>query len=108
MGVQYQENIGDILHGPPDSAKALWYHPSTNRFEDERGCILHDLQPYFDTWQLDKWKKTKDYVLAKDKNGDLWEIFYNHYDPYCDHFCETCVSKCEIYDLVRNYDKEIY
>lgn len=87
---------------PPDSANALWYDPTVNRFEDESGQIIHDLQPYFDTWQLDKWKKTKDYALLVDKNGDLWELFYNHNGIYgrCHHMCLACLSKCQIYSLV--------
>ena len=93
---------------PPDSVNTLWYDPFTNRFEDECGIILHDLSQYFDTWQLDRWKKTKDYALMVDKNGDLWEIFYNETNQYrhCMHFCDTCISKCEIYEFVRDWEKE--
>ena len=93
---------------PPDSANTLWYDPTINRFEDECGYVLHDLHPYFDTWQLDRWKKTKDYALMTDKNGDLWELFYNDNGPYgrCHHRCLACISKCEIYELIKDW-KEI-
>ena len=93
---------------PPDSANTLWYDPFINRFEDECGLIVHDLSQYFDLWQLDKWKKTKEYGLLTDRNGDLWEIFYNTVNEYrhCQHFCYKCISKCEIYDMVKNWKKE--
>lgn len=92
-------NLKDIC-SPPDSANTLWYDPTINRFKDECGYVLHDLHQYFDTWQLDQWKKTKDYALMTDKHGDLWEVFYEYYEGYCDHYCETCISKCEIYNFV--------
>jgi hypothetical protein len=94
--------------GPPDSANTLWYDPFINRFEDECGKIMDDLSPYFDTWQLDQWKKTKEYALMKDKNGDLWEIFYNTMNEYrhCQHFCDICSSKCEIYNMIKNWKRE--
>lgn len=93
---------------PPESAWGLWYDPFTNRFEDECGKVIHDLSPYFSTWELDKWKKTKDYALMKDKNGDLWEIFYNTTNEYrhCQHFCDKCNLKCDIYGMVENWEKE--
>lgn len=89
-------------YGPPDSADTLFYDPTVNRFEDECGHIIHDLHQYFDTWQLDQWKRTKDYALLTDKTGGLWEIFYNHNGIYgrCDHQCLTCVRKCDIYGFV--------
>lgn len=92
------------MYGPPDSADTLWYDPTINRFEDERGQVVHDLHPYFDTWQLDRWKKTKDYALMTDKTGGLWEIFYNNNGVYgrCHHMCLSCLSKCEIYNMVKD------
>lgn len=89
---------------PPDSADTLWYDPTINRFEDECGNIMHDLSPYFKTWELDKWKRTKDYGRMTDKNGGLWELFYNHNGIFgrCDHLCLSCSDKCEIYGLLRD------
>jgi len=55
---------------------SLWYYPDINRFTDEDGYILHDLSRYFDGWELDAWKRTQDYGLLKDRNGDLWELYY--------------------------------
>ena len=91
-------------YAPPDSANTLWYDPEVNRFEDECGVVVHDLSPYFDVWQLDTWKKTKDYAFMTDKKGDLWELFYNHNGVFgrCSHRCLSCISKCEIYELVRD------
>ena len=86
---------------PPDSANSLWYHSKTNWFEDEDGTIVYDLSEFFDTWQLDKWKKQEDYGVLQDKKGDLWEIFYDYYD-HCHHKCLECINKCEIFNLVRD------
>ena len=92
---------------PPESAKGLWYNPLINRFEDDAGHVLNDLTPLFPTWLLDAWRKTKEYALLKDRQGDLWELFYDRITPYreCQHYCNVCPSKCEIYDLIRGeYD----
>ena len=91
--------------GPPDSLNALFYDPVVNRFEDESGYIVHDLHKWFGTWQLDKWKKTKLDTTIPDRNGELWEIFYNRNGSYgrCSHLCILCGSKCEIYDMLRNF-----
>lgn len=90
---------------PPESAKGLWYDPFINRFEDDTGAIMHDLSPYFPLWQLDAWKKTKDYGLLVDRKGDLWELFYNRTNQYrhCQHFCSKCELRCEIYDMFRDW-----
>lgn len=95
-------------HSPPDSVNSLWYDPFINRFEDEDGKILHTLHQYFNTWQLDTWKKTKEYGLLVDKNGDIWELFYNltNKHRHCGHFCSICISRCEIYTFVRDWEKE--
>ena len=68
----------DYGSSPPDSANSLWYRSKTNWFEDDDGNIIYDLSEFFDTWQLDKWKKQKDYGMLQDKKGDLWEIFYEY------------------------------
>jgi len=47
----------------PESVCSLWYYPSINRFTDEDGNILHDLSDRFDVWQLDEWKKDKEYGI---------------------------------------------
>lgn len=96
------------IYGPPDSAKTLWYEASINRFADEDGYILQDLSEYFDTWQLDEWKKGKDYDILTDKTGELWEIFYNDARSInaeleiCDHNCFECSAICRVYELIRN------
>ena len=91
----------DYGASPPDSANSLWYHSKTNWFEDEDGTIIYDLSEFFDTWQLDKWKKQEDYGVLQDKKGDLWEIFYDYYER-CNHKCLECINRCEIFDLVRD------
>ena len=91
----------DYGSSPPDSANSLWYHSKTNWFEDEDGVIIYDLSEFFDTWQLDKWKKQEDYGVLRDKKGDLWEIFYDYYD-HCHHKCLECINRCEIFDLIRD------
>ena len=97
--------IYNIHISPPESAKGLWYDPFINRFEDDTGAIMHDLSPYFPLWQLDAWKKTKDHGLLVDRKGDLWELFYNRMNNYrhCQHFCHKCESRCEIYDMFRDW-----
>lgn len=90
----------ELEQGPPEAMRTLWYEKRINRFADEDGYILQDLSPYFDTWQLDKWKKNKDYDILIDKAGEAWEVFYN---DICDHKCATCsLTTCEIYDLVKD------
>ena len=91
----------DYGSSPPDSANSLWYHSKTNWFEDEDGVIIYDLSEFFDTWQLDKWKKQEDYGVLQDKKGDLWEIFYDYYER-CNHKCLECFNRCEIFDLIRD------
>ena len=91
----------DYGSSPPDSANSLWYRSKTNWFEDDDGNIIYDLSEFFDTWQLDKWKKQKDYGMLQDKKGDLWEIFYEYYEC-CHHKCLECINRCEIFDLVRD------
>lgn len=88
---------------PPESCKGLWYNLRINRFEDDKGRILHDLSSLFPTWQLDQWRRGKEYALMKDKSGELWELFYDRITPYreCQHYCHVCPSRCELYDLMR-------
>lgn len=65
-----------FVYGPPDSAYALWYYPEINRFTDSDGNILHDLHELFDVWQLEEWKRTKDYGILVDHNGNVCELYY--------------------------------
>ena len=60
----------------PGSAYLLLYCPSINRFIDEDGNIFHDLSDLFDVWQLDEWKKTRDYGMILDRNGNWCELYY--------------------------------
>ena len=101
------------LYSPPESAQGLWYDPSINRFIDEDGYILHDLHQYFDLWQLDEWKKTREYGMLVDRNGDIWELFYSMdqgmdsaFDPACEHSCDVCGSKCEVYMFLKDWEQE--
>jgi len=93
---------------PPESASALWYDPKINRFRDEEGAIHHDLHEFFDLWQLDEWKKTREYGVLTDKNGDLWELYYPNSlgKELCDHDCVLCGSKCEIYAYLNEWQQE--
>lgn len=61
---------------PPDTAYSLWYYPDINRFADEDGWIIHNLSDRFDVWELDEWKRTREYGILQDRNGDLCELFY--------------------------------
>lgn len=89
-------------HSHPDSADTLWYDPEVNRFENECGYIMHNLSEFFDVWQLDKWKKTKQNALLIDKTGGAWEVFYNDKGVLgrCHHQCMACLVKCDIYWLL--------
>lgn len=64
---------------PPDSLYSLWYYPDINRFVDEDGTIIHNLSDKFHVWELEEWKKTLDYGILRDRNGDLWELFCPDY-----------------------------
>ena len=95
-------------YNPPESAQGLWYDPKINRFVDEGGYILHDLHQYFNLWQLDEWKKTRGYALLEDRNGDFWELFYpdNDLEELCEHDCDLCDSKCEIYGFLKEWQQD--
>lgn len=60
--------------------RALWYYPDINRFTDDDGYIIHDLSEFFPQWELDKWKKYRDYDILTDRQGERWEIFYLYPD----------------------------
>lgn len=59
---------------------AFWFYPEYNRFMDENGNVLHDLSGHFNLWELEQWKKTKEYGLLADRNGNICELFYPEYD----------------------------
>ena len=59
-----------------DDTHSFSYLPSINRFVDRLGCIIHDLSRMFYTWELDEWKKTKDYGLIQGKDGQLYDFYY--------------------------------
>ena len=59
---------------------SFWFYPEHNRFTDENGCIMHDMSDYFDLWELDEWKKTRDYGMLFDKHGNMCELFYPKYE----------------------------
>jgi hypothetical protein len=61
---------------PPDSLYSLWYHPDINRFSNEDNNIVANLSDRFDVWQLDEWKRTRDYGILRDRNGDWCELYY--------------------------------
>lgn len=67
---------------PPDSANSFWYDPDSNCFSDEDGTIIHNFSGKFDVWQLDEWKKTRDYGTMVDRHGELCEFFYLKNDLY--------------------------
>jgi len=59
------------------SMRTLSYLPSINRFMDaDAGYIVHNLVQFFDTWQLDDWKRIGLSGQITDKNGELWELEY--------------------------------
>ena len=94
---------------PHENARGLYYNIRVNRFEDDNGNIIHDLSKWFPTWQLDAWKKKKEYALLKDRTGEFWDLFYDSIIPYCEckHHCFICPTQCEIYDLVRGGEYNI-
>lgn len=59
-----------------NDAYTFSYLPSINRFVDVQGCIIHDLSQMFYTWELDQWKKTKDYGLIRGKDDQLYDFYY--------------------------------
>lgn len=90
---------------PPRDAYGLWYYPDINRFSDENGNILHDLSDLFALWQLEQWKKTKDYGLMVDRKGNLCELYYLEGET-CYHDCDECASRCENYESWRHWESE--
>ena len=71
---------------PDSDVHILYYSPSINRFADENWCIIHNLNVLFDTWQLDRWKSTRDHGLIRAKNGDVWKLYYLSNDEEDDVF----------------------
>lgn len=64
------------MMAPGDSRYGLWYYPCINRFVDEDEHILHDLSDIFDVWKLEEWKRTKEYGILLDRNGEWCELYY--------------------------------
>ena len=88
---------------------SLWYYPKINRFSDCDGNIVHDLLPYFKTWQIEEWKKDKDYGLLTDSFGNPWEFYYLEEEVeehLCSHACLWCRSDCDIRVLWEKYEQE--
>lgn len=65
-----------MLDSYGNEAYTFSYLPSINRFVDVQGCIIHDLSRMFHTWELDQWKKTKDYGLIRGKDDQLYDFYY--------------------------------
>lgn len=65
-----------MLDSYGNEAYTFSYLPSINRFVDVQGCIIHDLSRIFHTWELDQWKKTKDYGLIRGKDDQLYDFYY--------------------------------
>ena len=64
------------MNPPPESAYGLWFYPEINRFVDEDGNVLHDLHDLFDVWELEEWKKTQNYDVRRDRNGNWCELYF--------------------------------
>jgi len=87
----------------------LYYYPSINRFTDSDGTIIHNLLPYFQVWEIEKWKKTKDYGLIEDRFGNPWEFFYLEEEVeehLCNHRCLWCPMDCELRTLWDKWEQE--
>jgi hypothetical protein len=95
-------------NNPPEGGFGLWYDPKVNRFFDDDGNVQHDLYEFFDLWKLDEWKKTKRYGTITDRDGMVWDLYYpdTHPEEVCDHNCNLCGSKCEIYQFLREWEQE--
>ena len=65
-----------MLDSYGNEAYTFSYLPSINRFVDVQGCIIHDLSRMFYTWELNEWKKTKDYGLIRGKDDQLYDFYY--------------------------------
>ena len=72
----YTETARPWFTCPPDGEYGLWYHEDINRFKNEDGEILHDLADLFDVWELEEWKKTKEFGIMISKNGFICEFYY--------------------------------
>ena len=95
-------------YSPPEGGMGLWYDPKVNRFFDDDGLVRHDLHKFFDLWQLDEWKNTRRYGTIMDRDGVIWDVYYakNPFDDTCEHNCDVCSSKCEVYGAMREWQQE--
>jgi len=53
----------------------IYYHENINKFKIN-GKIVHDLSDLFDVWELEEWKKTKEFGIMISKNGFICEFYY--------------------------------
>ena len=82
----------------------LSYLPSINRFMDTRSvCIIHSLYPYFDNWQLEKWKKKRKHGQLMDKHGNIWGLEYLSEDEEDDAFDFISYNEGFNLQVVRDY-----
>ena len=89
--------------------RSLWFYPNINRFTDIDGNIMHNLQPYFQTWQLEEWKKNQSYGLLTDRFGNDWDFYYleeEEEEHLCSHRCLWCRQDCDIRILWDNWEQE--
>lgn len=59
-----------------ESPYELIFYPSDNRFRDEDNNVIHSLHDFFSVYELERWKKTKQYACMKAKTGDMVEFWY--------------------------------
>ena len=63
-----------------DPSKAVmytfYYYPDINRFTDEDGFLVHDMNLYFKTWQIELWKANKSYAIMEGNDGSCCELVY--------------------------------
>lgn len=55
----------------------LYYLPTINRFVDiNENEIMHDLQPLFHLWEIDKWARGRKTGVLVDHDGYEWVLMY--------------------------------
>lgn len=96
------------FNNPPEGGFGLWYDSKVNRFFDDDGNVQHSLYEFFDLWKLDEWKKTKRYGTVTDRDGMVWDLYYpdTHPEGVCDHSCNLCESRCEVYQFLKDWEQE--
>jgi len=83
------------------NVNAISYLPSINRFIDMNWCVVHDLYKLFNLWQLDEWKRSREYGIIIARNGEPWEVYY--LSPEEENYIYDCIGYNE--SFISNHSR---